>query len=150
MTKIPSPTHIASATRRFEFCAGHRLMHHNGKCRHLHGHNYVADITVRGKVGADGMVMDFGDLKRIVGGWIDEHFDHATLLNVADPIVGLLQPLPEANVHVMTDHPTAEVLARKLLWIVNILLERNDYADVKCVRVHLQETANCAVVVEEP
>ena len=36
-------------TREIEFCYGHRLLNYEGKCRHLHGHNGRAVITLRGR-----------------------------------------------------------------------------------------------------
>ena len=58
-------------TRRLEFDAGHRIPQHQSQCRHLHGHRYALEITLSAEVihdeGAsdDGMVMDFGEIKRI-------------------------------------------------------------------------------------
>ncbi len=36
---------MITATRRVQFCAGHRVHRHESKCRNLHGHNYVAFFT---------------------------------------------------------------------------------------------------------
>ena len=60
-------------TREIDFCYGHRLLNYNGKCRHLHGHNGRAVITIE-SAGLDelGMVMDFTEIKRVVSTWIDE------------------------------------------------------------------------------
>ena len=33
-------------TREIDFCYGHRLLNYEGKCRHLHGHNGKALITL--------------------------------------------------------------------------------------------------------
>ena len=58
-------------TRRLEFDAGHRIPHHDGHCKHVHGHRYVLEVTLMGNVlshqghGDDGMVLDFGDIKKI-------------------------------------------------------------------------------------
>ena len=57
-------------TRRLEFDAGHRIPHHDGHCKHVHGHRYVIEVTLMGNVlshqghGDDGMVLDFGDIDR--------------------------------------------------------------------------------------
>jgi len=57
-------------TRRLEFDAGHRIPHHGGQCKHLHGHRYVIEVTLRGAVqekhgdADEGMVLDFGDIKK--------------------------------------------------------------------------------------
>ena len=33
-------------TREIQFCYGHRLLNYEGKCRHLHGHNGIAVISI--------------------------------------------------------------------------------------------------------
>ena len=44
------PTPAITITRRLEFDAGHRIPHHDGQCRHLHGHRYAIELTVSGDV----------------------------------------------------------------------------------------------------
>ena len=34
-----------TCTRRIEFDAAHRVMEHESKCRHLHGHRYAIEAT---------------------------------------------------------------------------------------------------------
>ena len=54
-------------TRELRFCYGHRLLEYAGKCRHLHGHNGRAVISLAApKLDSLGMVMDFSHIKRIV------------------------------------------------------------------------------------
>ena len=99
-------------TREIHFCYGHRLLNYEGKCRHLHGHNGKAVITLEGpSLDARGMVMDFSELKRVVGGWIDDTLDHTMLLNKADPVLPELQKRGE-RVHVLDVNPTAENIAK--------------------------------------
>ena len=101
-----------SVTREIAFCYGHRLLHYDGKCRHLHGHNGRAVITLESeRLDGLGMVMDFGHLKRVVGGWIDESLDHKMLLHKDDPALPLLREQGEP-VFVMEVNPTAENIAR--------------------------------------
>lgn len=68
-------------TKIFTFDSSHMLDGHDGKCQNLHGHTYRLEITVSDGLiqgGAkDGMVMDFTDLKAVVGREILEPFDHA-------------------------------------------------------------------------
>jgi 6-pyruvoyltetrahydropterin/6-carboxytetrahydropterin synthase len=65
------------------FAAAHLLREYKGKCEHLHGHNYKVYVTVQTEsLGAGGMVMDFGDLKRITGDVL-EPLDHAFLNEIA-------------------------------------------------------------------
>ena len=63
------------------FCAGHRLLGHEGKCANLHGHNYVAEFYVTGKeIDHLGRVVDFQVINKLFKGWIDENWDHGFLL----------------------------------------------------------------------
>ncbi len=46
------------------FAAAHRLVHYNGKCERLHGHNYKVRLWAKGSsLGEGGMLVDFGLLK---------------------------------------------------------------------------------------
>ena len=78
-------------TKKFDFEAGHALYGYDGKCKNLHGHSYKLWVTVIGEPIADaenikcGMVIDFGDLKRIVNDKIIEQFDHSMVFNAQSP-----------------------------------------------------------------
>jgi 6-pyruvoyltetrahydropterin/6-carboxytetrahydropterin synthase len=99
-------------TREIHFCYGHRLLNYDGKCRHLHGHNGKAVITLEGDaLDRLGMVMDFSQIKRVVGRWIDETIDHTMLLHKDDPVLPMLQKQGE-RVHVLDVNPTAENIAK--------------------------------------
>ena len=101
-----------SVTKRIEFCYGHRLLDYDGICQHPHGHNAVAEIEVRtDELDSRNMVCDFGDIKRVVKGWIDREIDHKMLLRHDDPLVKPLQQLGEP-VYVLDSNPTVERLAR--------------------------------------
>lgn len=99
-------------TRELRFCYGHRLLEYAGKCRHVHGHNGRAVITLAaGQLDPIGMVVDFSRLKQVVGGWIDQNLDHRMLLHKNDPVLPFLQQQGEP-VFVMDVNPTAENIAR--------------------------------------
>jgi 6-pyruvoyltetrahydropterin/6-carboxytetrahydropterin synthase len=74
-------------TKEFKFEMAHALSGHDGPCRHIHGHSYELFVTIKGHPLNDpsspknGMVMDFGDLKKIVKSAIIDRFDHALVLN---------------------------------------------------------------------
>jgi len=101
-----------SVTKRIEFCYGHRLMDYNGVCQHPHGHNAVVEIHIEAAT-LDGrnMVADFGDIKRIVKGWIDQELDHKMILRKDDPLVAALQKMGEP-VYLLDSNPTAERIAQ--------------------------------------
>ncbi len=100
--------------REIRFCYGHRLLGHTGKCRHLHGHSARAVIVLEARaLDRLGMVVDFADVKRVVGGWIDATLDHRMILHKDDPIAAYLLEQGEP-VHVLDVNPTAENLARAI------------------------------------
>ena len=99
-------------TKEIRFCYGHRLLQYEGKCRHLHGHNGRAVITLAAARLDDlGMVMDFSHIKKVVGGWIDAQLDHRMWLRKDDPVLAELKRLNEP-VFVLDINPTAENIAK--------------------------------------
>lgn len=73
-------------TKQFTFEAAHSLPNHDGKCRNLHGHSYIFEVTVGGTIvesGAkEGMIMDFADLSHVVKKEIVDEWDHQLLNNI--------------------------------------------------------------------
>ena len=123
-------------TREIPFCYGHRLLNYDGKCRHLHGHNGRAVISLEApELDPQGMLVDFSEIKRHVQVWIDENLDHNLLLCQDDPILPLLQERGE-RVFVMDRNPTAENIAR-------LIFERAVSQGLPVVEVLLWETENC-------
>jgi 6-pyruvoyltetrahydropterin/6-carboxytetrahydropterin synthase len=123
-------------TREFDFCYGHRLLKYEGKCRHLHGHNGRAVITLEAAALDDrGMLVDFGDIKATVQRWVDENLDHNMLLCEEDPLLPVLRAQGE-RVFAMRDNPTAENICR-------LIYERAREAGLPVVEVALWETPNC-------
>lgn len=65
------------------FAAAHRLVHYNGKCERLHGHNYKVRVWAKGEtLGEGGMLIDFGLLKSALAGIISG-LDHSDLNEIA-------------------------------------------------------------------
>jgi len=101
-----------SVTKEVHFCYGHRLLSHEGKCRHLHGHNARAMIRLESEsLDRLGLVMDFKEIGDYVKSWLDSEIDHNLLLYKEDPIVPLLRGAGE-RVYVMDANPSAENIAR--------------------------------------
>ena len=101
-----------TVVREINFSYGHRLLNYEGKCRHLHGHNGRLEIHMEAdRLDARGMVMDFGDIKKLVADWIDREIDHKMLLCKDDPILPYLKQVGEPVVE-MDGNPTAENIAR--------------------------------------
>lgn len=103
-------------TKEFTFETGHALYGYDGKCRNVHGHSYHLSVTVIGtpisKAGDKklGMVLDFGDLKKIVKEEVVDPFDHATVFNRNTPHLELAQTLErEGHKVILADYqPTSE------------------------------------------
>lgn len=103
-------------TKQFTFETGHALYGYDGKCRNVHGHSYKLSVTVIGTPITDtnnvklGMVIDFGDLKKIVKEEVVNPFDHATVFNKNTPHIDLAQELMDRGHKViLADYqPTSE------------------------------------------
>jgi len=105
-------------TKQFSFETGHALYGYDGKCKNVHGHSYQLFVTVIGTPISDatnvkyGMVIDFGDLKKIVKEDIVDVFDHATVFNKNTPHVELAKELQDRdhNVLLVDYQPTSEMM----------------------------------------
>ncbi len=73
-------------TKEFSFESAHALEGYDGACREIHGHSYRLFVTVKGRPNDDvnspkcGMVLDFGDLKRVVNEQIISRLDHSFVM----------------------------------------------------------------------
>lgn len=122
--------------REMEFCYGHRLLNHSGKCRFLHGHNGRVRIVVTADaLNEQGMVMDFGEIRSTLEKWIDEELDHRMILVQDDPLVEVLREQGE-KVFVLPEPPTAENLAR-------FLYQKGEDLGLNIVAVQFWETPKC-------
>ena len=134
---------MISCTRRIHFDAAHRVMEHKSKCHKLHGHRYVIDATFSAKeLDELGMIIDFGIIKEILGAWIDENWDHNTILNQKDKKLGeAIAQLTNQKIYYLDANPTAEKMAEYVKNEVCPKLFANH--PVKCVRIKIYETPNC-------
>jgi 6-pyruvoyltetrahydropterin/6-carboxytetrahydropterin synthase len=139
-------------TRRFEFDYGHRVLGHEGKCRFVHGHRGVVEVTLDApQLDSLGRVMDFGKVKEVIGSWIDEFLDHNLILNPDDPIAHLDKDDPilggkepylmYKGLMLKGWNPTAENLAIEIFHVVEKLLLQISN-DVRVVAVRFWETPN--------
>ena len=128
---------------RTHFAAAHRLARAElsqaeneaiyGKCArpHGHGHNYLLDVTVRGRIDPrTGMVCDLATLQRLVDDLVVEPFDHTFLNKDVE--------------HFATTVPTAENIA---LHIADLLTGPIAAAGARLHKVRLQESPNNAAEV---
>ncbi|WP_440991361.1 6-pyruvoyl trahydropterin synthase family protein [Haloarchaeobius baliensis] len=93
--------------RPIRLSAGHRLLHHDGKCSRPHGHNYEVTVRLTGTLTDEGWVVDKGDVTDVL-----ETFDHRFLLEAGDPLVEAFESTGDGDGVVVLDHPpTAEVMS---------------------------------------
>jgi 6-pyruvoyltetrahydropterin/6-carboxytetrahydropterin synthase len=127
---------VYRVTREIRFCYGHRLLNYEGKCRHLHGHNGRAVITLEAPaLDPRGMVLDFTRIKQVVSAWIDQTLDHRMLLHKDDPVLPLLRQQGEPF-YLMNVNPTAENIAR-------LIFDYTASQGFPVVEVQLWETDHC-------
>lgn len=132
-------------TKQFSFETGHALYGYDGKCKNVHGHSYKLSVTVIGKPITDtnntkfGMVIDFGDLKKIVKDEIVDVFDHATVFNKNTPHLELANELKNRGHHViLVDYqPTSEMMVIDFARKIKRYLPEN----IQLHSLRLQETA---------
>lgn len=87
--------------------AGHRILHHDGKCSRPHGHNYEITVDVTGTLTEEGWVVDKGDVTGIIDEW-----DHRFLVKKGDPLIDAFEETGDGDALVVLNHPpTAEVMA---------------------------------------
>lgn len=104
--------------RSHEICAGHRVVGHESKCRHLHGHNYVFHFHVapmglykrkglNPQPGAQenhfsldtvGRVIDFSVVKSTLCEWLETNWDHRFLHWEEDKLMtGIASLIEDSN-----------------------------------------------------
>ena len=134
-------------TKQFSFETGHALYGYDGKCKNVHGHSYKLFVTVIGKPISDnnnvkyGMVIDFGDLKKIIKEEIVDIFDHATVFNKNTPHVDLAKELQNRghNVILVDYQPTSEMMVIDFAKKISKRLPDS----IKLHSLKLQETDSC-------
>ncbi|WP_436343076.1 6-pyruvoyl trahydropterin synthase family protein [Natronorubrum sp. FCH18a] len=119
--------------RPIRISAGHRILHHDGKCSRPHGHNYEVAVTVTGELTEEGWVADKGDITDVIDEW-----DHMFLLEAGDPLVEAFEAAGDDDGTIVLEHPpTAEVMS--------VILERKLEAalpeNVTEIAVQVNETS---------
>lgn len=132
-------------TKIFRFEMAHALWGYDGLCKNIHGHSYILKVTVSGEPIdnpediKEGMVIDFGDLKRVTKKHIVDVYDHSVVLNKKAPVAGFSELKEMFDRHHYTDfQPTAENLVIYYADILNKELPK----EVRLESVVLYETAN--------
>lgn len=133
------------ARRYHDISCGHRVYGHEGKCAHLHGHNYRIHFQIQAQeLDKVGRVLDFGMIKLLLCQWIEGHWDHRFLLHELDPWLKVLQSIDNFGVVPVPFNPTAENMAKYLVDIVGP--QELHATGAKLIRVTVEETSKCAAI----
>lgn len=128
------------------FSAAHRLNKgYQGKCRHLHGHTYRVRVVLSAQqLDQYDFVIDFGDIKRLFDVWVQQHWDHSTLVSELDQ--SLLDFLiKEQQSHFVIPgqrNTTSEALAEFLFKQFTDILSASEYAatSIRLLEVSVSES----------
>lgn len=150
-------------TRKIELDAAHRVPDHASKCFHLHGHRYVVEATVVGKLAQHGeekgMVMDYGFLKDYMTAVIHDPCDHGLIIYDKDKLLmNQLGIRPHDNfaesqmlkLFWVADVPTAENLARIWFELLHSALEQHLKGRGELKELIVYETPNSKAVYTNP
>ncbi len=118
------------------FEASHRLIHYQGKCFRLHGHQWRVEVWMEGSVDEQTQILvDYNCIKNVVN-----RFDHQVILNQDDPMVECLSR--HQDVVTTPGDPTSELLARLIARMINEeCAERGEDATV--IKIRVWESTSC-------
>src|SRR5574344_1375945 len=136
---------VIRVTKKFSFEMAHAFMNYDGLCKNIHGHSYRMNVTIQGtpieydESPKKGMVMDFGDLKKITNQVIVNKLDHTLVLNNRHS-PQLIEQLRQNfdNILLVPYQPTTE----NLLADFAQRLQKELPANVKLFSIRLSETYN--------
>lgn len=134
---------LITVERYHDISMGHRVVGHENKCRHLHGHNYrIHFVCTAPSLDPLGRVIDFGVIKSTLCQWLEQEWDHKLILWSQDPLLPALRALTPEDIVEVPFNPTAEQMAVYLVEEVGpALLEGSG---VSLLRVRVEETRKCS------
>jgi 6-pyruvoyltetrahydropterin/6-carboxytetrahydropterin synthase len=110
-------------TKEFSFEMSHFLRNHQGGCKNIHGHSYKLFVTIIGKPcnekdsPQNGMLIDFGELKKIIHKLIVEPLDHALMVS-NEAFTGSFLEKYTGKIIVKPYEPTCENLVTEFAQII--------------------------------
>ena len=153
-----------TAERYHDISCGHRVVGHENKCRHLHGHNYRIHFVCRAQENTEsldhiGRVIDFGVIKEKLCMWVENNWDHKFLAWEEDLILSqmlhdVVHPAEATqnsaeSVDVLNEsivwtpfNPTAENMAQYLVEVIGP--QQLAGTGVELIQCIIEETAKCS------
>lgn len=118
--------------KEISFEAGHRLMNYEGKCKWIHGHNYIVTIGLASdKLDDTGMVRDFSEIKTKIKEFIDEKIDHGMIFHMDDVEWIKIFKKKKQKVYIMSENPTAEAIASHLFNTFKVFFKELKYVGIQ-------------------
>lgn len=144
---------MLTAERYHDISCGHRVVGHENKCRHLHGHNYrVHFVCTAANLDHIGRVIDFGVIKERLCMWIENNWDHKFLAWQHDEVMlevsslsaneGIESELFNESIVWTPFNPTAENMAQYLVEVIGPM--QLEGTGVKLVTCRVEETMKCS------
>lgn len=130
--------------KEFRWEMGHRLPFHKGKCKNLHGHSYKMMVEFEGEVDENGMVLDYYDVKELIGPLVEE-LDHSFMVYSEDKeLLEILKLLKSKHV-VVKFQTTAENICS---YFLDKIKETDIPEGINKVKVWIYETETTYAVEE--
>lgn len=155
------------AKRYHDISCGHRVVGHENKCRHLHGHNYRIHFhcrAVENRKALDdvGRVIDFSVIKEQLCMWVEENWDHKFLAWTNDSVIYEISKVVRDSSNRNENSITSDILVGSLCWVqfnptaenmaeylVRVIGPRQlKDTGVELFKVVIEETAKCAAEYE--
>ena len=134
---------MITAERYHDISMGHRVVGHENKCRHLHGHNYrIHFVCEASSLDVLGRVIDFGEINDRLCEWLEEHWDHRTMIWQEDPLLPELQRIAAEDLCIVPFNPTAEHIAHHLVHVIGP--QQLEGTGIRLVRCRVDETRKCS------
>lgn len=146
-------------TKTFHFSAAHYLDNYVGKCGHIHGHNYILEVTVGTDSLFDDMVIESDKLKDLMKPLLDQ-LDHGFFIqsrgwfhtNVLQPGINTSFDLGEhenffSNVIYLDGNPTTEIVAAYIHRWITMTWHVVKNVKPEFLQVVLRETPTIEVTV---
>lgn len=130
----------------------HRVPLHQSKCKHLHGHRYRAEFTFQSNLlTREGFVWDFGEAKLSIKAWIDENWDHNTVYQMDDKVMGDMNSVSQGYnlkaFYGMKAAPTVENLVFELATQLPSFMFTGMQGNIPVMtEIRLWETPTCSAV----
>lgn len=138
---------MTTAERYHDISCGHRVVGHENKCAHLHGHNYRFFFTIGAEqLDSVGRVLDFSSIKVHLCTWLEDNYDHKMLIWEKDPMLSVLQQIDPMGVVVTPFNPTAENIARHL--VEEVAPKQLINTGAVLIRCKVEETRKCSATYE--